>query len=70
MQKTNCSECELNEEFSLTIYIVPPKKKTEKAVRYLFLSQNDPLMGLIASYRAGGQGGTNFFGSGGIGGCR
>ena len=70
MQKTNCSECELTEEFTLTMYIVPPKKKGDKAVRYLFLSQSDPLMGLVASYRAGGSGPTNFFGIGGAGGCR
>jgi len=70
MQKTNCSECELNEDFSLTMYIVPPKKKGDKGIRYLFLSQNDPLMGLIASYRAGGTGPTAFFGIGGAGGCR
>jgi hypothetical protein len=70
MQKTNCTECELNEEFSLTMYIVPPKKKGEKATRYMFLSQNDPLMGLIASYRSGGTGPTAFFGIGGAGGCR
>lgn len=70
MQKTNCSECELNEEFSLTMYIVPPKKKKDKPVRYLFINQSDPLMALIGQHRSGGQAGTNFFGAGGAGGCR
>lgn len=71
MQKTKCSECELTEEYTLTMYFVPPKKKKQKTLRYLFLSQADPLMALLAAYRSGSTtGGTNFFGTGFSGGCR
>ena len=71
MQKTRCTQCELIEEFSLTIYVVPPKKKKELPTKYALLHEKDPLMGLLAQYRRGKENpfGTSFFG-GFAGACR
>lgn len=63
MKRTRCSECELHEESSLMAVIVPAKKKGEPGTRYLFLSASDPWMSIIAEYRRGSSGGTNFFGA-------
>lgn len=63
MKKTRCSECELYEESSLKVVLVPAKKKKALPTRYLFISPNDPWMALVAEFRGGGRGGTNFFGS-------
>jgi hypothetical protein len=66
MEKTKCSECELQEESSLLMVLVPAKKKEEPPTRYLFLSTSDPLFVLVAMYREGKENttGTNFFGIG------
>lgn len=70
-QKTNCTECELMEEFSLEVVMVRPKEKGKPWVRYYLLHDSDPLMALLAQYRAGSTGqGTNFFGTGFFGSCR
>lgn len=63
LRRTKCSECELQEEFTLKIIITPPEKKGKKHVQHLLMSKSDPLMGLIARYREGSEGGTDFFGS-------
>lgn len=63
MKRTRCSECELHEESSLMAVVVPAKKKGERGTRYLFLSASDPWMSIIAEYRRGSSGGTNFFGA-------
>ncbi|MFA5140139.1 MAG: hypothetical protein WC728_12985 [Elusimicrobiota bacterium] len=66
MEKTKCSECELQEESSMIIVLVPGKKKDEPPTRYLFMSSSDPLFALVAVYRQGKESttGTNFFGIG------
>lgn len=76
-QKTNCTECELMEEFSLEVILVRPKKQDEKKgkeppwMRYYLLHDSDPLTALLAQYRQGATGqGTNFFGTGFFGSCR
>ncbi len=70
--KTRCSECELIEEFGLKIYIVPPdkKKKQEYPRRYFLMHGSSPAMALLAAYRGGSKGGTNFFSGGFFGACR
>ncbi|OIO04157.1 MAG: hypothetical protein AUJ52_15720 [Elusimicrobia bacterium CG1_02_63_36] len=71
-KKTRCTECELIDEFGLKVTIVPPdKKKKEKyPMRYYLMHQNSPAWALIAAYRKGSEGGTNFFGVGFFGACR
>ena len=63
MKRTRCSECELHEESSLMAVVVPPKKKKELGTRYLFMSASDPWMAIVAEFRRGSSGGTNFFGA-------
>ena len=67
--RTKCTECELQEEFTLKIVIVPPAVKGKPAVKYLFINISDPLNALVAQYRQGGKSGTDFF-SGFAGACR
>lgn len=72
MNQTRCTECELVDEFSLTIIVVPgDRKKKRPAEKYLLMHQRDPLMALLAQYRQGKNNprGTNFF-SGFVGACR
>lgn len=69
LQRTKCTECELQEEFTLKIVIVPPQVKGKPAVKYLFLNVSDPLNAIVAQYRQGGKSGTDFF-SGFAGACR
>lgn len=66
MEKTKCTDCELQEEFSLIVYLLDrgPKKKLE---RILLMHPNDICMAIIARYRAGKKGnlqGSEFFGIG------
>ncbi len=70
--KTRCSECELVEEFGLKVMIVPPnkKKKQKHPRRYYLMHASSPAMALLAAYRGGSKGGTNFFGVGFFGACR
>lgn len=63
LKRTKCTECELQEEFTLKIVITPPEKKGGKHRQHLFLSQSDPLMALVAKYRDGSAIGTDFFGA-------
>ncbi|MFA6030025.1 MAG: hypothetical protein WC969_09240 [Elusimicrobiota bacterium] len=63
MEKTKCSDCELQEEFTLIVFLLDkgPKKKPE---RILLMHQNDICMAIIARYRAGKKGnlqGSEFF---------
>lgn len=71
MEKTKCTECELVEEFTLTRVAVhkDPKKKG-RPEGHIFLHSKDVLMALVAQYRDGGKGGTNFFSIGFFGACR
>jgi len=71
-KKTRCSECELTEEFGLKIYIVPPNKKKKQKYprRYFLMHGSSPAMALLAAYRGGSNGGTNFFSGGFFGACR
>jgi len=69
MQDTQCNECELMTEFTLTLVEEdkPAKKRDKKnppKVHY-FLHQNDPLTALVGLYRTNPSRkpfGTNFFG--------
>lgn len=72
MEKTKCSECELQEEFSLQIVDVLSAKKGQPATRYLLLIDNDPLWALVGLYRQGRTNttGTSFFGIGMQPACR
>ena len=72
MDKTKCSECELQAEFSLQIVEVPPVKKGQLAERHLLLNGNDPLWALVGLYRQGREKttGTSFFGIGMQPACR
>jgi hypothetical protein len=70
MNRTKCDECELMEESSLTIVVIPPRKKGERPSRRLFMNLNDPFMSVIAAYRKGTGGQTNFFSVGFGGACR
>ncbi|MFH1725151.1 MAG: hypothetical protein ABII00_11105 [Elusimicrobiota bacterium] len=72
IQKTKCTECELQEEFSLTVVIVPPKKKKGRPTRHLLLKDSDPLALLVELYREarGNITGTKFFGVGMQPACR
>lgn len=63
MHETKCTECELRVEFTLTIVATPPVKKGGKKQLHYFFHANDPIMTLLASYRAGTKNvNTNFFG--------
>lgn len=66
MEKTKCSECELQEESSMIMVLVPSAKKGEPPTRYMFMNSSDPLFALVAVYRQGKDSttGTNFFGIG------
>ena len=65
MKDTECSECELRTEFSLTLVVTPAKKKGGKPILHYMLHGNDPLNALVAGYRGGTKPfGTNFFGIG------
>ena len=70
MERTRCEECELQEESSLTLVLVPAKKKGERPFKRMFMSMNDPFHAIIAAYRkkAGAQ--TDFFSMGFQGACR
>ncbi|HVE11821.1 MAG TPA: hypothetical protein VNI01_00385 [Elusimicrobiota bacterium] len=71
MNKTNCSECELQEEFTLQVEKLPPKEKGGKPRVAYLLHESDPIFAVIATIRQGGAGtGTNFFGVGGGPKCR
>ena len=69
--KTRCSECELQEEFSLTVVELPPRKG-KPAERRLFLHVKDPLSAYVGLYRKGETktSGTGFFGLGAGPACR
>ncbi|PCI31308.1 MAG: hypothetical protein COB53_13470 [Elusimicrobia bacterium] len=71
-QKTRCNECELTEEFGLKVIIVPPnkKKKQKYSRRYYLMHASSPAMALLAAFRGGSKGGTNFFSMGFFGACR
>lgn len=63
VEKTRCTEREQMCEFSLQIVVEKAGKKGEARRRY-FLYGLDPLMALVAQYRAGAKGGqTPFFGT-------
>jgi hypothetical protein len=67
--KTNCSMCELTQEFSLTLYQQQLKKGRTKL--FMFLHAKDPLMALVGQYREGNNAeSTNFFAVGFFGACR
>ena len=70
MDRTRCTECELQEESSFVIVAVPPKKKGELPERRLFMSQNDPFFAIITAYRKKSGGQTDFFSIGFHGACR
>jgi len=72
VKETKCTECELQEEFSLTIYFVPAKKKGGRPTRHLLLHEKDILMGMVGRYRNGAETafGTKFFGVGMTPACR
>lgn len=71
IQRTKCTECELTEEFTYTILIVPgDKAKKIPNKKHTFLHAKDPLMALVTQYRGGGKGGTDFFSAGFFGACR
>jgi len=62
MDKTNCTENDLQCEFTLQIVI---EKKGNKTFRRLFLHERDPIMAIVGQYRdAGKTKQTNFFGIG------
>jgi len=74
--KTRCTECELQEEFSLMTFVIKAKKKRRKdkprpKLKYM-LNEGDPLWALIGLYREGNENplGTNFFGTGIAPACR
>ena len=63
MHETRCSECELRTEFSLTLVATPPKKKDAKKELHYLLHGMDPIMTLVAKFRAGDAShSTAFFG--------
>lgn len=71
VQRTKCTECEMTEEFTYTIMVVPgDKAKKIPAKKHTFLHAKDPLMALVSQYRGGGKGGTDFFSVGFFGACR
>lgn len=71
VERTKCTECELTEEFTYTIYIVRGDKAKKKPDRkHTFIHAKDPLMALVSQYRNGGKGGTDFFSVGFFGACR
>lgn len=71
VERTKCTECELSEEFTYTIYIVRGDKAKKKPdVKHTFIHAKDPLMALVSQYRSGGKGGTDFFSVGFFGACR
>ena len=61
-KKTNCTEDDLICEFTLSVVLVP-RKKGPPLKRYL-LHSHDPINALMAEYRGGAGGQTNFFGRG------
>ncbi|MBI5623179.1 MAG: hypothetical protein HY924_05305 [Elusimicrobia bacterium] len=71
MKETNCTECELRSEFTLTVVQVPAKDKRKKAsVKYLF-RDDDPIIALLAHYYSGTKNrNTSFFGIGSSPKCR
>ena len=66
MKETECSECELQYEFTMRRVLVPAKKNGAKPGFRYFLHEKDPLHVLIGVYQNGGKSafGTNFFGGG------
>lgn len=71
VDRTKCTECELSEEFTYTIYIVRGDKAKKKPdAKHTFIHAKDPLMALVSQYRSGGKGGTDFFSVGFFGACR
>lgn len=71
-KKTNCSFCELAEEFSFTPILQLPEKKKEKPKKRYLLHIKDPLEAYVGQYRksGGAKSGTNFFATGFMGACR
>lgn len=69
-KRTKCTQCELSEEFSLTVYALrlPGKGKPRAQIAYL-IKAGDPLEALITQYRSGHVS-TDFFSSGFFGACR
>ena len=66
--RTRCSECELVEEFGLKMVLIPAVKKKKPEIEYL-MHASSPAMTLVAQFRGGGKGGTNFFSIGFAGAC-
>lgn len=72
INKTSCTECELVEEFTLRMLLLPPKKPGGKKRKVFLLHGNDPLWIYVGAYRKGNENpfGTGFFGIGGGPKCR
>lgn len=71
MGKTNCTECELQSEFTLLVLAVPAKKKGKPLLKRLLLHRRDPIAVVLELLREGKTNqGTNFFGLGGFPKCR
>lgn len=75
LDKTSCTECELQTEFTLRIFekkpAGKPKKKPGRLERIYRMHAKDPLMALVSAMRAGQEGsGTSFFGIGMYPKCR
>jgi hypothetical protein len=64
MDKTKCTERDLQCEFTLQV-LAAKAKKTGHARRFLFLHPKDPIFALVSQYREQGRAKqTNFFGIG------
>ena len=50
--------------------VLADKAKKKPADKFIFIHTKDPLAALVAQYREGHNGGTNFFGVGFFGACR
>lgn len=69
-RRTSCSQCELQEEFTLRVLNLPPAKPKGRPRVAFLLYTSDPIFAVIASIRQGGEGPTAFFGVGGHPKCR
>jgi hypothetical protein len=71
MKETNCTECELRTEFSLTVIQLEPKPGRKKPPVRFFFQAKDPILALLVNFRNPEKyGSTSFFGIGGKPKCR